>query len=135
MAYIIVEISEGSGLIPLFSIYSISCNLFVFVSPISRGFYPRLDTTDKFNKFFDLQMVFTYVTRRPCQFTKQYKMFVQNLRTMEISSQRRGNLLFLYTNMAAITSLENDLLIELQFDAYIKLLLNNYELKQKKYLL
>lgn len=66
MAYIIVEISEGSGLIPLFSIYSISCNLFVFVSPISRGFYPRLDTTDKFNKFFDLQMVFTYVTRRPC---------------------------------------------------------------------
>ena len=66
MAYIIVEISEGSGLIPLFSIYSISCNLFVFVSPISRGFYPRLDTTDTFNIFFDLQMVFTYVTRRLC---------------------------------------------------------------------
>ena len=66
MAYIIVEISEGSGLIPLFSIYSISCNLFVFVSPISSGFCPRLDTTDKFNKFFDLQMVFTYVTRRSC---------------------------------------------------------------------
>ena len=40
-------------------------------------------------------------------------MFVQNLRTMEISSQRRENLLFLYTNMAAMMSLENDLLIEL----------------------
>ena len=40
-------------------------------------------------------------------------MFVQNLRTMEISSQLRENLLFLYTNMAAMTSLENDLLIEL----------------------
>ena len=135
MAYIIVEISEGSGLIPLFSIYCISCDLFVLVSPISRGFYPRLDTTDKFNKFFDLWMVFTYMTRRPCQFSKQYKMFLQNLRTMEISSQWGESLLFLYTNMAAMTSLENDLLTELQFDSYIKLLLNNYELKQKKYLL
>ena len=111
MAYIIVEISEGSGRIPLFSIYSISCNLFVFVSSISRRFYPWLDTTNKFNKFFDSQMVFTYVTRRPCYFTKQYKMFVQNLRTVEISSQHI--ILFLYTNMAAMSSLDNDLLIEL----------------------
>ena len=37
MAYIIVEISEGSGLIPLFSIYSISYNLFVFVSQLVEG--------------------------------------------------------------------------------------------------
>lgn len=40
---------------------------------------------------------------------------------IEISSQRRENLLF--TNMAAMTSHENDLFIELLFDAYIKLLL------------
>ena len=50
-------------------------------------------------------------------------MFVQNLPKIEISSQQRENLLFLYTNLAAMTSHENDLLIEHLFDAYIKLLL------------
>ena len=56
MAHIVVVISVRglTALIPLFSVYSISCNLFVFVSPISRGFYLGLDTTDTFNKFFDL---------------------------------------------------------------------------------
>lgn len=141
--YIIVVISEGSDsthtiivniiiihhsfihhhtLYYLLLIYSNTSHV-IYLCKISRGFYPRLDTSQKLNKFFDLWLVFTHVTRRPYLCTKHYKMFVYNLHKIEISSQQRENILFLYTNMAVKTSHENDLLIELLFEVYIKVLL------------
>ena len=48
-------------------------------------------------------LVFTHVTRRPCWKSIQYKFLSQNLH-IKFSSQWRNRLLFLPTNMAAMTS-------------------------------
>ena len=49
-------------------------------------------------------MVFTHVTWRQHWCTKQYKMLHGICIKIEFGSQRRERLLFLYTNMAAVTA-------------------------------
>ena len=71
------------------------------------GFVSDKDKASEKKTSKTLFLVCNHVTRRPCWWLIQKKFFCKICIKIEFISQRRETLLFLTTNMAAVTSLAN----------------------------